>query len=215
MRPTRSKLPARQDESRLTSTPVALTGVVAPPGFEHYDVQWGEGEFPIHLELVEWSAQQYRGKRPAHAVGYPRPAARRLNRARNSVLARRVTTRCDGAIGEVMQQALTDDPKRQDLWLFALLLTIYLLTYSGVLHSVDELSTIRGHRQHRGRHRVFDATDGVGSTAHAAAKHCRRRWQSLFQEKSWHLVVGPAFLCLGQDSKVWAPSRWRCWPTPL
>jgi len=32
--------------------------------------------------------------------------------------------------------------KKQELWLFSLLLTIYLLTYSGVIHAVDELSAL-------------------------------------------------------------------------
>ena len=41
-----------------------------------------------------------------------------------------------------MGQALAGSTKKQDLWLFSLLLTIYLLTYSGVLHAVDELSAI-------------------------------------------------------------------------
>jgi hypothetical protein len=49
------------DGSKLAASPVELSGVIAPPGFEHYDVQWGKGEFPSswnwlsgpHLGAVE------------------------------------------------------------------------------------------------------------------------------------------------------------------
>lgn len=50
-----------QDGSSLTASPVVVSGVIVPPGFEHYDVQWGEGEFPLswhwlsgpHTSVVE------------------------------------------------------------------------------------------------------------------------------------------------------------------